>query len=107
MADLFLGRPRSRRYPKFNIRRDIPEEGEIIEEFTFTDVLENQTISIVLKLENDTLTLVDETRVGGDGVAVEGTIDDNSSDDQSDDNSSDDKSDDDSKSEDSDDTSSG
>ena len=24
MADLFLGRPRSRRYPKFNIRRDIP-----------------------------------------------------------------------------------
>ena len=23
--DLFLGRPRSRRYPKFNIRRDIPE----------------------------------------------------------------------------------
>ena len=25
MADLFLGRPRSRRYPKFNIRRDIPE----------------------------------------------------------------------------------
>ena len=22
--DLFLGRPRSRRYPKFNIRRDIP-----------------------------------------------------------------------------------
>ena len=25
MADLFLGRPRSRRYPKFNIRRDIPK----------------------------------------------------------------------------------
>ena len=25
MADLFLGRPRSRRYPKFNIRRDIPD----------------------------------------------------------------------------------
>ena len=25
LADLFLGRPRSRRYPKFNIRRDIPE----------------------------------------------------------------------------------
>ena len=24
--DLFLGRPRSRRYPKFNIRRDIPYE---------------------------------------------------------------------------------
>ena len=24
MADLFLGRPRSRRYRKFNIRRDIP-----------------------------------------------------------------------------------
>ena len=24
LADLFLGRPRSRRYPKFNIRRDIP-----------------------------------------------------------------------------------
>ena len=24
MADLFLGRPRSRSYPKFNIRRDIP-----------------------------------------------------------------------------------
>ena len=27
MADLFLGRPRSRRYPKFNIRRDIPLEN--------------------------------------------------------------------------------
>ena len=27
MADLFLGRPRSRRYPKFNIRRDIPLEA--------------------------------------------------------------------------------
>ncbi len=27
MADLFLGRPRSRRYPKFNIRRDIPPNG--------------------------------------------------------------------------------
>ena len=26
LADLFLGRPRSRRYPKFNIRRDIPDE---------------------------------------------------------------------------------
>ena len=25
--DLFLGRPRSRRYPKFNIRRDIPAEN--------------------------------------------------------------------------------
>ena len=24
--DLFLGRPRSRRYPKFNIRRDIPRD---------------------------------------------------------------------------------
>ena len=24
LADIFLGRPRSRRYPKFNIRRDIP-----------------------------------------------------------------------------------
>ena len=24
LADLFLGRPRSHRYPKFNIRRDIP-----------------------------------------------------------------------------------
>ena len=24
LADLFLGRPKSRRYPKFNIRRDIP-----------------------------------------------------------------------------------
>ena len=29
MADLFLGRPRSRRYPKFNIRRDIPAVGRI------------------------------------------------------------------------------
>ena len=27
LADLFLGRPRSRRYPKFNIRRDIPWVG--------------------------------------------------------------------------------
>ena len=26
LADLFLGRPRSRRYPKFNIRRDIPDK---------------------------------------------------------------------------------
>ena len=26
LADLFLGRPRSRRYPKFNIRRDIPSD---------------------------------------------------------------------------------
>ena len=25
--DLFLGRPRSRRYPKFNIRRDIPADS--------------------------------------------------------------------------------
>ena len=29
MADLFLGRPRSRRYPKFNIRRDIPLAPEL------------------------------------------------------------------------------
>ena len=29
MADLFLGRPRSRRYPKFNIRRDIPLENRV------------------------------------------------------------------------------
>ncbi len=30
MADLFLGRPRSRRYPKFNIRRDIPlRDGKV------------------------------------------------------------------------------
>ena len=29
MADLFLGRPRSRRYPKFNIRRDIPCDAEV------------------------------------------------------------------------------
>ncbi len=28
MADLFLGRPRSRRYPKFNIRRDIPRTSQ-------------------------------------------------------------------------------
>ena len=28
LADLFLGRPRSRRYPKFNIRRDIPLSKE-------------------------------------------------------------------------------
>ena len=27
LADLFLGRPRSRRYPKFNIRRDIPGQA--------------------------------------------------------------------------------
>ena len=27
LADLFLGRPRSRRYPKFNIRRDIPHDA--------------------------------------------------------------------------------
>ena len=31
MADLFLGRPRSRRYPKFNIRRDTsPDPGEFL-----------------------------------------------------------------------------
>ena len=30
LADLFLGRPRSRSYPKFNIRRDIPELEEEI-----------------------------------------------------------------------------
>ena len=29
LADLFLGRPRSRRYPKFNIRRDIPASAEL------------------------------------------------------------------------------
>ena len=29
MADLFLGRPRSRRYPKFNIRRDIPDPNPV------------------------------------------------------------------------------
>ena len=29
LADLFLGRPRSRRYPKFNIRRDIPAQDAI------------------------------------------------------------------------------
>ena len=31
LADLFLGRPRSRRYPKFNIRRDIPRQDTGIE----------------------------------------------------------------------------
>ncbi len=30
MADLFLGRPRSRRYPKFNIRRDIPRSVNLL-----------------------------------------------------------------------------
>jgi len=31
LADLFLGRPRSRRFPKFNIRRDIPlEDVEVV-----------------------------------------------------------------------------
>ena len=30
MADLFLGRPRSRRYPKFNIRRDIPFDRAVL-----------------------------------------------------------------------------
>ena len=30
LADLFLGRPRSRRYPKFNIRRDIPLSRAIV-----------------------------------------------------------------------------
>ena len=29
LADLFLGRPRSRRYPKFNIRRDIPRMEQL------------------------------------------------------------------------------
>ena len=28
--DLFLGRPRSRRYPKFNIRRDIPDYLDLV-----------------------------------------------------------------------------
>ena len=85
------------------------EKTEIIEEFTFTGVLENQTISIVLKLEHDTVTLVHETRVDGNGVVVEGTIqDDDSSDDQSDDDSESEDSDDDNSDDDkSDDTSSG
>ena len=32
LADLFLGRPRSRSYPKFNIRRDIPRQRVTVEE---------------------------------------------------------------------------
>ena len=39
MADLFSGRPRSRRYPKFNIRRDIPGNLE-----TRIDALRDQNI---------------------------------------------------------------
>ena len=70
--------------------------GELIGEFTFTNVQDGQTIFIELKLEGDTLELVDETRVGGNGVVVEGAIDDDSSDDQSDDDSESEDSDDDS-----------
>ena len=33
LADLFLGRPRSRRYPKFNIRRDIPKGSRFTKSF--------------------------------------------------------------------------
>ena len=42
LADLFLGRPRSRRYPKFNIRRDIPRiaSGGAIASLTLTAVLQ-------------------------------------------------------------------
>ncbi len=66
-------------------------------------------VSIVLMLEDDTVTLVEETRVGSDGVVVEGTInDDDSSDDQSDDDSeSEDSQSGDSDDDNSDDTSSG
>ncbi len=68
------------------------EDGEILGEFTFTNVVDGQTISLVLKLEDDTVTLEEERR---DGVVVSGTIDgDDESEDEesSDDDSQDDES---------------
>ena len=76
------------------------EDGEILGEFTFTNVVDGQTISLVLRLEDDTVTLEEERR---DGVVVSGTIDgdDESSDDESsDDDSQDDESSDDESSDD-------
>ena len=62
------------------------EDGEILGELTFTNVADGQTISLVLKLEDDTVTLEEERR---DGVVVSGTIDgDDESDDGSDDEDS-------------------
>ena len=43
MADLFLGRPRSRRYPKFNIRRDIPLKQIRFTEECLRDVIKSRT----------------------------------------------------------------
>ena len=53
MADLFLGRPRSRRYPKFNIRRDIPETlhvvelGEIVRSIGLNSVAESEFVPLI------------------------------------------------------------
>ena len=71
------------------------EVGEILGEFTFTNVVDGQTISLVLSLEDDTVTLEEERR---DGVVVSGTID--GDDESSDDESSDDESQDDASSDD-------
>ncbi len=76
------------------------QDGQILGEFTFTNVVDGQTISLVLKLEDDTVTLEEERR---DGVVVSGTIDwddDSSDDESSDDESSDDESSDDESSDD-------
>ena len=72
MADLFLGRPRSRRYPKFNIRRDIPQYSAISIDTSNSSTLPEalsrppETASVFLK-ENEPLKL----RVFVDGSVVE------------------------------------
>ena len=48
MADLFLGRPRSRRYTKFNIRRDIPRRKPNLGKVPFYQVKQKTPLHILI-----------------------------------------------------------
>ncbi len=66
MADLFLGRPRSRRYPKFNIRRDIPS-------LTVYPGMTHMTESAFINVKNRSHTITAEVEIprgGGEGVIL-------------------------------------
>ena len=73
MADLFLGWPRSRRYPKFNIRRDIPQHlRTAVTEYVVHyhternhQGLGNELLTPLPASANDTGPIVSRERLGG------------------------------------------
>ena len=69
MADLFLGRPRSRRYPKFNIRRDIPIKISMDGKGRFIDNIFVERLWRSLKYEEVYLYAYDNVPAARAGIA--------------------------------------